>query len=119
MVGAVKRITNWLKLSKKNPFFNLQVNGTAITREKPSVVKKLMKPHKNILRLTIERPSKQERTYMGQTPLMKSEVGVVSFGNEKYWSAWYLDACLFHCTVLYFIVTMLEPTISSSWVSPL
>lgn len=55
----------------------VKVNNTAITREKPSVVKKLMKPHKNILRLTIERPSKKDRTYMGQLPHMKDEVGVV------------------------------------------
>ena len=45
-------------------------------KEKPSVVKKLMKPHKNILKLTIERPSKQEeRTYMGQPPPAKDVVG--------------------------------------------
>lgn len=50
------------------------MNDTTISKEKPSVVKKLMKPHKNILRLMIERPSKQERTYMGQPPPSREDV---------------------------------------------
>lgn len=44
----------------------LQVNNTAISHEKPSSIKKLMKPHKNILRLVIERPQLHDRSYMGQ-----------------------------------------------------
>ena len=51
--------------------FLLQVNNAAVSHEKPSNIKKLMKPHKNILRLVIERPSRggQERaTHTGQAP---------------------------------------------------
>lgn len=44
----------------------LKVNSKNITHEKPSTVKKMMKPHKNILRLTIERSSRKDRTFMGQ-----------------------------------------------------
>ena len=42
------------------------MNNTAIGHEKPSSIKKLMKPHKNILRLVIERPQLHDRSYMGQ-----------------------------------------------------
>lgn len=33
----------------------LQINGTSVTKEKPSVVKKLLKPNKGVLRLVVER----------------------------------------------------------------
>ena len=42
------------------------MNNTPIGHEKPSNIKKLMKPHKNILRLVIERPQLHDRSYLGQ-----------------------------------------------------
>ena len=43
-----------------------QINNTPIGHEKPSSIKKLMKPHKNILRLIVERPQLHDRSYTGQ-----------------------------------------------------
>lgn len=37
---------------------DVQVNSRSVSREKPSAVKKLLKPHKNVLQLTVERNSK-------------------------------------------------------------
>ena len=45
-------------------YHTTQINNTMIGHEKPSNIKKLMKPHKSILRLVIERP--QKRSYTGQ-----------------------------------------------------
>jgi len=64
-------------------------------KEKPSVVKKLMKPHKNILKLTIERPSKQERTYMGQPPPNKDTVGQLRAPEHEFFFFFFFSNAFF------------------------
>ncbi len=60
----------WYLLTHSLSVCLFQVNNTNVTLMKPSAVKKLMKPHKNILRLTIERASK-EKNIMGQLPQVR------------------------------------------------
>ena len=44
--------------SHTTPHYTSQVNGHQVSREIPSAVKKLLKPHKNVLQLVIERVKK-------------------------------------------------------------
>ena len=44
-----------------------QVNDAPINHDKPSTIKKMMKPHKNVLKLIIERPQKGSVTPTGQS----------------------------------------------------
>ncbi|XP_064405216.1 disks large homolog 5-like isoform X2 [Halichondria panicea] len=60
----------------------IKVNNQAIQHEKPSNIKKLMKPHKNILRLEIERPHNQnDRSYLGQA--LPAKNGAESWTDSK------------------------------------
>ena len=60
-------------MSVIDPSSPSQVNNAPINHEKPSTVKKMMKPHKSILKLAIERPQK-DCQYTGQSlPLTASE----------------------------------------------
>ena len=44
-------------------FISFQINGTSVTKEKPSVVKKLLKPNKGVLRLVVEREEEPIHTH--------------------------------------------------------
>lgn len=63
----------------------LQINRHLVSREKPSAVKKLLKPQKNVLQLVVERNGKNASStnhQTGQTMLVQDEWSEESYGGS-------------------------------------
>ena len=65
------------------PHHTPQVNGHQVSREKPSAVKKLLKPHKNVLQLVIERVKKTNNdTGQALSPFQSEEWNEEEYGQR-------------------------------------
>ena len=62
----------------------VQINSHPVSHEKPSAVKKLLKPHKNILQLVVERNGRNNTNNdTGQSMFMQEEWSDDTFGSSK------------------------------------